>query len=157
MPAIELETDIQADIHFCFDLARSIDLHKISVKDTHERAIAGRTSGLIEQGESVTWEGVHFGIRQRLTSVITALDRPYHFRDEMVKGAFKSIVHDHYFEIKPGVAIMKDVFRYESPLGVLGRIANRIVLHRYLTELLIRRNKIIKEYAESGKWKEIIR
>jgi hypothetical protein len=68
MTQIELSTHINAPIGRCFDLARSIELHVESTKQTGERAIAGRTSGLIELGESVTWRAKHFGIWQNLTS-----------------------------------------------------------------------------------------
>ncbi|MCG1036514.1 hypothetical protein [Polaribacter sargassicola] len=48
MPRIEIKTEIKADINIVFDLSRSIDLHKISTKHTNEKAIAGKTNGLIE-------------------------------------------------------------------------------------------------------------
>lgn len=76
MPVIRLETFINADQAIVFDLARSIDLHQISTAHTNERAIAGKMSGLIELDESVTWEARHFGILQRLTSKITAMQQP---------------------------------------------------------------------------------
>ena len=98
MPSIILETPINAPIERCFDLSRSIDLHTDSMQHTGEKAIAGRTSGLIELGESVTWEAKHFGIRQTLTSKITEFDRPNYFVDEQVSGAFKSFRHEHHFE-----------------------------------------------------------
>ena len=71
MPLIVLETIIHADKRTCFDLSRNIDFHKDSLKHSNEKAIAGKTSGLIGLGESVTWEATHFGIRQHLTSKIT--------------------------------------------------------------------------------------
>lgn len=83
MPKIEITTEINSTLEICFDLARSIDLHKISTAKTNEQAIAGRTTGLIELNESVTWEATHFGIKQKLTSKITAFDRPFYFRDEL--------------------------------------------------------------------------
>ena len=55
MPKITLKTMIDAPIERVFDLARSIDLHRDSMKETDERAVAGKTSGLIELGETVTW------------------------------------------------------------------------------------------------------
>src|SRR5437867_5475060 len=93
MPIIYLETMMDAPIERCFDVARSIDLHQGSAAKTSERAIAGVTSGLIGPGQTVTWEAVHFGIRQRLTTRITEYRRPYLFTDEMVRGAFRSFVH----------------------------------------------------------------
>ena len=67
MSFIKLETYISAPIEKVFDLARSIDLHKVSTLGTNEEAIAGRTTGLIELGETVTWQAKHFGLYQKLT------------------------------------------------------------------------------------------
>ncbi|HVV55326.1 MAG TPA: SRPBCC family protein [Mucilaginibacter sp.] len=148
MVGIELLTEIHAPIERVFDLARSIDLHLESTKQTGEKAIAGKTSGLIGLGETVTWQAKHFGIRQNLTSKITEFDRPNYFTDEMVKGAFKSIRHEHHFSENNGITLMKDDFVFESPLGILGRFFNWLVLTRYMTKLLEIRNKVIKEAAE---------
>src|ERR1700686_1728934 len=95
MPTIRLETSIDASLERCFDLSLSIDLHRHSVAHTHERPIAGVTSGVMKLGDTVTWEAVHFGIKQHLTSKITASERPYRFTDEMVQGAFQEITHMH--------------------------------------------------------------
>ncbi len=151
MPLIILETKIKSSIEICFDLARSIDLHKISTEKTNEEAIEGTTQGLINLNEFVTWQATHFGVKQKLTSKITVFDRPNHFRDEQIKGAFKSIVHDHYFERREDGVVMKDVFEFQSPFGIFGKIFNKLILIRYLTKLLVDRNNIIKDFAESGK------
>lgn len=52
---------------------------------------------------------------------------------------------------------MKDVFEFESPFGPLGKLVNRLVLTDYLTRFLLTRNAIIKEFAETGKWKTILK
>ena len=156
MTNIHLTTFITAPIERVFDLSRSIALHKISTAHTGEKAIAGVTSGLIKLGETVTWQATHLGIRQKLTSAITAFERPYHFRDEMVKGAFKYIKHDHYFIQDNDCVIMKDVFAFASPFGILGKLADKLVLTKYLTGFLLKRNKLIKEYAETEKWKTFL-
>jgi ligand-binding SRPBCC domain-containing protein len=148
MPIIHLETLINAEKEAVFDLARSIDLHQISTAHTNERAVAGKTSGLIELNESVTWEAKHFGIVQRLSSKITEMKSPDYFVDEMVFGAFKSFRHEHIFEANGAGTLMTDVFNYVSPLGVLGKLANVLFLNRYVTDLLVQRNKILKEHAE---------
>src|ERR1700761_416585 len=122
MPTIYLKTKIHAPAAVCFDLARSIDLHLESTRQTGERAIAGKTSGLIELGETVTWRAKHFGIWQNLTSKITEFDRPYIFVDEMVDGAFRSFRHEHHFSVKGDITSMHDVFVFESPLGILGKV-----------------------------------
>ena len=156
MPIIQLETQINAPIKVCFDLSCSIDLHMISTKKTKEKAIAGKTTGLVVLNDLITWEAKHLGVRQRLTSKITAYEDPTFFVDEMVKGAFKRFQHQHFFEEKEGKTCMTDVFDFTSPLGIIGKIANKIFLTNYMKKFLITRNQIIKEYAESNKWKEIL-
>jgi len=148
MPVIRLETRINAPATLVFDLSRSIDLHKISTAHTNEEAIAGKTSGLIGIGESVTWRAKHFGITQRLTSKITAFEYPYYFTDEMVSGTFKRFRHEHIFKEENGSTLMTDVFNYTSPFGLVGRLADILFLKKYMTTLLAERNRIVKEYAE---------
>ena len=151
VPVIEIETRIDASIETAFDLARSIDLHVQSTAQTNEKAVAGCTTGLISLGESVIWEATHFGVKQRLATKIVQFDRPRHFRDSMVSGAFKRFDHDHHFESDAGQTLMKDTFDYTSPFGIFGRIADFMLLNRYMTKLLRTRNSLIKSVAESGK------
>lgn len=93
MPTIYLTTEINAPVQRCFDLSRSIDLHVLSTRKTHEKAVAGVMSGLIGLNEVVTWRARHFGIWQQLTTRITAFNAPVFFEDQMVRGAFKKIRH----------------------------------------------------------------
>ncbi|GAL62586.1 SRPBCC family protein [Algibacter lectus] len=156
MPKIKLQTKIKATRSIVFDLSRSIDLHKISTEHTNEEAIAGKTSGLIGIDESVTWRAKHFGIYQNLTSKITEYNRPKYFTDQMVKGAFKEFKHEHHFKELNDETLMTDLFYYKSPFGVLGKIADKLFLKKYMIELLTERNRIVKQFAESERWKEII-
>jgi len=141
-------TVIHAPIERCFDAARDLDLHMKSLAHTGEVAVAGRTSGLIELGEEVTWRGRHFGITQHFTSKITAFDRPRYFQDRMQRGAFRSFVHDHFFAYENGVTTMTDVLAFSAPLGLLGRFAEKLVLRRYLERMLTERAAVIKQAAE---------
>ncbi|MCS7458798.1 SRPBCC family protein [Paenibacillus doosanensis] len=148
MPLIQMSLMIHAPTQLCFDLSRSIDIHMQSMSQTGEKAVAGRTGGLIELGETVTWEAVHFGVRQRLTARITEMEAPRRFVDEMVQGAFQRFYHVHEFIPQPEGTLMLDSFDYTSPLGVLGKAADRLFLERYMTRLLRKRNEIIKRIAE---------
>jgi len=156
MPQIDLETFIHAPVKRVFDLARSIDAHMASTHGTGERAIAGRTSGLIEVGEAVTWEATHFGIRQRLTVRITEMDRPHSFSDEMISGAFASMHHRHLFFPESAGTRMRDEFHFTAPLGVLGRIAEHCFLTRYMKRFLTERNRVLKQMAESDEWRHFV-
>lgn len=157
MPRIELETSIQiTDIKRVFDHCRSIDLHILSTERSNEKAIAGKTSGLISLGETVTWKAKHLGIYQTLTSIVTDCDSPTFFADEMVKGAFKSFRHEHYFSQRDEFVIIKDIFEYKSPLGILGKLADFLFLENYMKRFLLERNQVVKKYAESDLWKNIL-
>lgn len=151
MPTIKLNTLIQAPIQTCFDLSRSVDVHVESTSKSGERAVAGVTSGLMELNDEVTWEAVHFGVRQRFTSRITEYESPVRFVDEMVRGAFKRFRHVHEFESADRGTLMADLVEYVSPLGLLGRLADWLVVKRYLTRLLEERNNHLKRLAESGR------
>ena len=156
MPIIKLETEINAPVERVFDLSRSIDLHEDSMSKYEEKAIAGIRSGLINLGETVTWEAVHFGIRQKLTSKITQFERPTYFRDSMVAGAFARFDHDHYFEQTGAGTLIQDVFDYNSPLGVLGTIADWLIVEAHVREMLEERNALIKRIAESDDWRKFL-
>ncbi len=146
MPVIELETVIEAPVERVFDLSRSVDLHVASCRDSGEQAVAGRTSGLLELGDEVTWRARHLGVWQRLTSRITAYDRPRHFRDSMVRGAFARFDHDHHLRATGSGCLLRDRFDYTSPLGPLGRLADGLFLQRYMERLLRERNAFLKRW-----------
>jgi ligand-binding SRPBCC domain-containing protein len=156
MPTIYLTTEINASIQRCFDLSRSIDLHVLSTKKTHETAVAGVTSGLIGLNEEVTWRARHFGIYQQLTTRITAFQSPIFFEDQMVKGVFKKIEHKHFFEQQGLLTIMKDEFYFEAPFGIIGKFFSTYILVHHLQSFLKERNALIKKAAESNEWKKIL-
>ncbi len=149
MPTIRLETYIEATAERCFDLSLSVDLHSHSMAHTRERPIAGVMSGVMKLGDTVTWEAVHFGIKQHLTSKITLEERPRRFVDEMVRGIFQEIHHVHEFVPQPPGTLMIDIFTFRAPFGILGRLAETVFLTRYMRELLLARNRHIKQVAEA--------
>jgi ligand-binding SRPBCC domain-containing protein len=149
MPIVTLETLVHAPLERVFDLFRSVDHHVASTGKSREIAVAGKTSGLMELGDRVTWEATHLGIRQRLTSEITRFDRPHYFRDSMVRGAFRRFDHDHFFVANAGGTLVRDHFEFDSPLGPLGHLANALFLTRYMRRFLEERALEIKRTAES--------
>ena len=150
MPTIRIVTIIAAPADRCFDLARDIDFHTRSLASTGELAVAGRITGLIELGESVTWEARHLGVRQRFTAKIVAFDRPMYFRDVMTAGAFRAFAHDHRFEARSGETTMTDEIVFRSPFGPLGWLVDTVFMARYLRRLLESRCRAIKQEAEAG-------
>jgi ligand-binding SRPBCC domain-containing protein len=156
MPTIHLTTFVAAPIERVFDLARSIDLHKKSLSHTREEAVSGVTTGLINLNDTVTWKARHLGKTRFFKSRITALNKPASFTDEMAEGDFKTLSHEHHFKQVENGTIMIDIMDFEAPYGGLGRIFSRLYLLGYMRKMLEQRNKVIREYAETDKWKGLI-
>jgi ligand-binding SRPBCC domain-containing protein len=126
-----------------FDLARSIDAHVDSQRTAGERAVGGVVKGLIGEGQEVTWRARHFGIPWTMTSRITALDFPTTFTDEQVRGPFTSFRHVHDFQSNGTGSIMTDRVEFTAPFGFLGRLAERLILRRYLQRLIAHRGRFL--------------
>ena len=173
METLEEITVIAAPVERCFDLARSVEAHLAGNVHWGEQAVAagGVTAGLVGLGQRVAWRARHFGVRWTLESEITAMERPAYFRDAMVRGPFARMEHEHFFravDARPSArrdlrvarapgglphTEMRDVFRFAAPLGPLGRVAEWVVLRRYMERLLRERCEAIREIAESDAWR----
>jgi ligand-binding SRPBCC domain-containing protein len=148
MARIELEMVVQARPEACYALALNVEAHMASTHQTGEKVVDGPADGQLKLGDVVTWEARHLGVRQRLTVRISAASPPHHFQDELVRGAFRSLRHDHYFEAVPGGTRVRDVFEFSSPLGFVGRWFDALFLKRYLTRFLRVRNAMLKQQLE---------
>ena len=149
MATIYLTTFIEAPVQTCFDLARNIEAHQLSASRTKEKAIAGRTSGLFEEGDVITWQANHFGFKQKLTVKVTKMEPFVYFEDKMIKGVFSSMKHKHSFEALKKGTNMADEFTFKAPLGIFGSIVEKLFLKRYITKFLKKRNRILKSLAEA--------
>lgn len=135
-----------------FDLALDIDAHMGSMAESGERAIDGVTTGVIGLDETVTWRARHFGITWTMTTTISEMDRPTRFVDRQLCGPFKEFIHEHTFVPVDGGTHVTDRVRFAAPLGPLGRVAERLVLKRYIPELIDTRNEfMIAEAAERSR------
>ncbi|HEY0042718.1 MAG TPA: SRPBCC family protein [Flavisolibacter sp.] len=156
MAVIHVETFIKAPVEIVFDLSRSVDLHKSSMAHHKEEIIAGVSKGLIQKGDTVTWQARHLFRTRKLKVGITELTAPTFFADEMLEGDFRKMRHEHYFKSLKGGTIIVDHFCFESPFGILGKLVNIIFLKKYMTRLLLERNKEIKRIAETDLWKQYL-
>jgi ligand-binding SRPBCC domain-containing protein len=149
MTVIELTTEIAAPIERVFDLARDLEVHAASMAHTGERAVAGRTTGLVEVGDTVTGRARHFGRWWHLTSRVTVVEPPVRFEDVQERGPFAWFRHQHRFEAVGGLTRMRDHWEHRSPFGPLGRLVDRLILGRYMCSVLETRNAALKRLAES--------
>jgi hypothetical protein len=156
MPTIHLTSFIAAPQDRVFDLNRNISLHKISMEHVGEQAIAGTTSGLINKDDTVTWKGKHLFKTRIFTSMITEMKPFETFTDKMVKGDFKSFEHQHFFKPADNGTIVIDIITYETPYGWIGKLVNKFYLNSYIEKLISDRNVVIKQYAETDKWRALL-
>src|SRR5215510_13990407 len=156
MPNIHLTTFIAAPVERVFDLSRNIDLHKQSMTKHQEEAVAGVRFGLIEKDETVTWKAKHLFKTRMLRTKITEMVKPSIFVDEQAKGDFKMLKHEHHFKPCENGTIMIDLIHFETPYGAIGKWFNALYFTRYMRKLIESRNGVIKDYAESDKWKKLL-
>jgi ligand-binding SRPBCC domain-containing protein len=149
VPSIRLETVIAAPIADCFGLSLSVDAHTASMSGSGERAIDGVTTGVMKLGDTVTWHARHFGIAFRMTSAITAYEYPHRFVDEQQHGPFLRWYEHTFTAIAKGATRMIDAVEFQSPLGLLGSMADRVVLSQYMPHLLRQRNAWLKNALEA--------
>jgi len=127
-----------------FDLARDISAHTDSMSGFRETVVGGVRSGVIGLQEDVTWRAWHFGLPLRMTSRITAMSPPRSFTDEQTRGPFRYFIHEHEFRPHGKGTLMIDRVSFAAPLGFLGRIAEHLVLAKYMQRLIEQRNSLLQ-------------
>jgi ligand-binding SRPBCC domain-containing protein len=147
MTVVIVKTHIAAPLEVCFDLARDVHVHCQTSRSTQERIVFA-TKRQMEFGDCVTFEGVHFGIRQQLSGRIVAYERPLFFADEMTRGIFKRLRHEHSFQEQRGGTLMTDRLDFASPLGIVGIVADVLFVQAHLRRFLWRRNRVLKRLAK---------
>jgi ligand-binding SRPBCC domain-containing protein len=147
---VSVETSTGAPPCVCFDAARNVDTHALTTDWTRERIADAPQSRMLEGGDLVTFEAVHFGVRQRLTAKIVDYRRPERFVDEMVRGPFRSLRHTHEFQATTGGTRMIDTLEIAAPLGVIGWVAERLFLAAYMRAFLARRNAALASYCSGA-------
>lgn len=147
MTVVVVKTHIAAPLEVCFDLARDVDVHCQTSHSTQERIVFA-TKRRMELGDCVTFEGVHFGIRQQLSGRIVAYERPLFFADEMTRGAFKRMRHEHFFHAQGSGTLMTDRLDFASPFSAIGTVADVLFVKPHLQRFLWRRNRVLKHLAE---------
>jgi ligand-binding SRPBCC domain-containing protein len=130
-----------------FELSLSVEAHLRSMARSRERAVGAVTSGTLTLGDEVTWRAWHFGVPWQMTSRVTECEPPHRFVDEQVRGPFRAFRHEHLFTAAGDGTLMTDQVAFTAPFGVLGRLAERVVLRRYLAQLIGARNRYLAAAA----------
>lgn len=156
MSTVHITTLIHGPAERVFKLCRSATLYKMTMQDTDEKIISGRITGLLELNETITWRGKHLRKFRQYTFKVTGLEAPVYYKYEMIKGDLKNMVHEQHFNALDNGTILIDIFRYDPPSGLIGKIYDRMYVKKYLQQLLLKRNKALKLYAESERWRMVL-
>jgi ligand-binding SRPBCC domain-containing protein len=83
----------------------------------------------------------------RLTWVteITHVKEPELFVDEQLSGPYALWHHQHHFKSVEGGVEMTDDLNYALPLGVLGQLANAVLVGRQVSAIFDYRTKVLNE------------
>jgi ligand-binding SRPBCC domain-containing protein len=76
------------------------------------------------------------------------MNAPHSFTDEQIRGPFRYFRHEHLFRPHGAGTLMMDRVSFAAPLGFLGRIAERLVLIRYMRRLIEQRNSFLRGGVE---------
>lgn len=146
MATFALERIVPAPPEAVFDLSLDVGLHLESQSSRGERAVGGRTSGMLGEGDQITWSARHFGVRFRMSSVVFDVDRPRRFRDRQTQGPFGAFFHTHEFLPASDGTLMRDTIEFRSPFGPLGRLVDALIMRRHLIAVITERNDAISAH-----------
>ena len=153
MVRIKLNTWVDAPVERCFKLATSVEFLIASARPTKEMAVSGVTKGLLREGDSVKWSARHFRARFTHTSLVEVWKPFLHFRETVTAGIFARYEHEHFFAAMDDGTRVRDELTFVARFGTVGRMLESLVLRRYITSLLKRRNAALKQAAESQEWR----
>jgi ligand-binding SRPBCC domain-containing protein len=143
-----VRTFVAAPPEAVFDLELDVAAHTESLAFSRE-TVVGPHSPRLADGDRVTWRARHLGLYWTMTVRICAYNRPWSFTDEQVAGPFAAFRHVHTFYPGDGGTDMVDEISFAAPAGILGRLAERLVITRYLTRMIEARNEYLRRRAES--------
>lgn len=149
MSRFVLERVIAASPAEVFAASLDPELHVRSMARHGETMVERPAGGVFTEGSTVTWRARHFGIAFRLRSLVFDIDAPRRFRDRQLSGPFASFLHEHEFERHPHGTLMRDTIEFRAPLGPLGRLVDRLVLHDHMRRLIEERNDVLQQELET--------
>jgi ligand-binding SRPBCC domain-containing protein len=123
--------------------------HTAALAHTGERLLPpGRIEGRLEVGDLVRFRAWHLGLEWGLDARVVAVEEPYRFVDQQVRGPIRELRHEHLFVETGAGTLMTDRISWISPLGLAGRLADEIAVRRALLRVLAARNAHLKRRAE---------
>lgn len=156
MPRIHTTTFIAAPIERVFDLSRHIALYKLIFQSRKERITSGAATALVGKNETITIIAKHAG-RARMSMIkITTFQQPTLFVEEQVKGDLQNYKHEHHFKQVENGTIVIDLLEFGFPKDIVGKFFGKVYFKKYLEELLRKRTELIRNYAETERWRAVL-
>ena len=85
------------------------------------------------------------GIKMTWVSEITHVKEKEYFVDEQRVGPYSIWHHEHKIEPLEGGVLMTDIVSYKPPFGILGSVANSILIKKQLKEIFDFRVKAVEK------------
>ena len=86
------------------------------------------------------------GFKMNWLTEITQVRELEYFIDEQRKGPYALWHHQHHLEDSPDGTLMTDIVTYAPPMGILGRIANTLIIQNKLREIFNYREAAVDKY-----------
>jgi ligand-binding SRPBCC domain-containing protein len=153
MYTVKDSVHIDAPIDRVFLLSTNIELVQQTLG---MRPVAGRVTGLVLAGDTVSWRGWKFGLPTRHTSVISRYEAPAFFQDTQLRGRFARFQHDHHMHWVDGQTLAYDKVRFSLPFGMLGKLVAKRVMVPHIARLLAARFALLKRVAEGEEWRRYL-
>ena len=90
------------------------------------------------------------GIKTTWVTEITHVEDKKYFVDEQRVGPYKMWHHQHFLEATSTGTLMYDIVSYQPPFGILGMMANQLIIKNKLKEIFSYRAKVLKELFEES-------
>ena len=88
------------------------------------------------------------GIKTNWVTEITHVKPGEYFVDEQRVGPYKLWHHQHFLQPISGGVIMSDIVSYQPPFGVLGSLANKLVIKKKLNQIFDFRTQALIDIFE---------
>ena len=85
------------------------------------------------------------GIKTTWVTEITHVKHQEYFVDEQRVGPYKLWHHQHILKEMEDGTLMTDIISYQPPFGILGNIANKIIIKQKLNEIFDYRREVLTE------------
>ncbi len=90
------------------------------------------------------------GIKMRWVTEITHIREGAYFIDEQRFGPYAFWHHQHHFEAREGGTLMRDILHYKVPYGIIGTLADTLLVDGKIEEIFAFRVKAVNKMLQEG-------